>query len=740
MTPEQGGLMPRVSSDVEILAIEREMEPVARIIETLVTGARLNLQHLNKPQTCIEHAEFALKLCEKYGGQTDIAPDIGSFTHCNSSIGSGCGSGGGNGSAWYGLAVPPALHAQALQFLAAGSGAVAMHTSNPEIRRVNQSFSLETFAKAAELSSDNAELHYQYALQLAEGRETLQAIAMVKRALQLNNKHLPSFNLLALLLSSQQDLQGALKACAIGLHLDIQKHIQQQQQQQQRSNSPSDVPPLNSIVYPRPPMRRMSTGMSSILSSQSKFTTNASNQHQKLQPHQLMNVSSSQINTGGGGSIEEGEEYLDLKITQSRLLELLHGPEVALILHGSVFALFARIYPAVINPDQKQNNVTIISAGTTGPVNVNRVYSDTQQPTTATSTATTTTTVTAAMAAMTIGAVPATQAVDSNVVELVSQQVDSGSDSESDSGSDSSSGDTSSSDNDEPAHIHENGEQSSDEPLSSPEAISATTSSVGIPTVPVAIHKTLTKTSAHIEQLKRRLTFKAGSKKSKSKEDKQEKKTKQTSDVTGQQQQQQQQQQQSTTAVDGSTAPAAGRLAPVVANKSLPPPYQGRPVATKASHHIARGNRVLSFLWLTSADAFRRLGRYDQAFAAITESQKHTPESAEAWYQRGLISLSLKDDADAKAAFSSAVALEPNHVGTLVKMAEIFFEEGQTAMAEGLLQAATKARGWDLAEAWYLIGKIATDEGDLDKAKDSLMYALQLDTTKPARSYHILPR
>lgn len=72
-------------------------------------------------------------------------------------------------------------------------------------------------AKAIQAYPVAFEGHYHLALQLAEMREIPKAILAVKQSLSINPSHVPSWHLLALLLSSQKDHEKALSICAVGL-------------------------------------------------------------------------------------------------------------------------------------------------------------------------------------------------------------------------------------------------------------------------------------------------------------------------------------------------------------------------------------------------------------------------------------------------------------------------------------------------------------------------------------------
>lgn len=87
----------------------------------------------------------------------------------------------------------------------------------PELRPELFAKAIESFEKAIEAAPLDFEGHYYLARQLAEMREISKAIVAVKQSLSANASHIPSWHLLALLLSSQKDYERALNICSVGL-------------------------------------------------------------------------------------------------------------------------------------------------------------------------------------------------------------------------------------------------------------------------------------------------------------------------------------------------------------------------------------------------------------------------------------------------------------------------------------------------------------------------------------------
>ncbi|KAG0374285.1 hypothetical protein BGX24_010588 [Mortierella sp. AD032] len=172
---------------------------------------------------------------------------------------------------------------------------------------------------------------------------------------------------------------------------------------------------------------------------------------------------------------------------------------------------------------------------------------------------------------------------------------------------------------------------------------------------------------------------------------------------------------------------------------SLPPPVH-RPT-TKSVMRTARANKVLVTLWLMSASAFRRLARMEDAQKAVEEAERVDASDPDVWYQLGLLYAAQEDQETATVSFSKALALAPYHAACLTRVGRSYLDAGSYEMAEGILESTTKSLGWDNAEAWFYLGKVFEATGRLTRAKECLWYALDLETSRPARSFtDALPR
>lgn len=181
-----------------------------------------------------------------------------------------------------------------------------------------------------------------------------------------------------------------------------------------------------------------------------------------------------------------------------------------------------------------------------------------------------------------------------------------------------------------------------------------------------------------------------------------------------------------------------------------------------------RWNTLVVKLWVMCTSSFIKAGRLNEAVQAILEAEELGLTDADVWHQLGLLCLKAyqvkkasahdkksdgndDDDEDdeelyntALDAFKKALAIDPDHIQTHVDMAATWIEhqdrEAEWELAEALLDRTTKSLGWDHEEAWFLLGQVYRHQNSMVRAKDCLLYALELSETKPLRPFSLLPR
>jgi tetratricopeptide (TPR) repeat protein len=173
-----------------------------------------------------------------------------------------------------------------------------------------------------------------------------------------------------------------------------------------------------------------------------------------------------------------------------------------------------------------------------------------------------------------------------------------------------------------------------------------------------------------------------------------------------------------------------------------------------------RWNTLVVKLWVMCTSSFIKAGRLNEAVQAILEAEELGLTDADVWHQLGLLCLKAyqvkkasaqdnNDDDDelyntALDAFKKALAIDPDHIQTHVDMAATWIEhqdrETEWELAEALLDRTTKSLGWDHEEAWFLLGQVYRHQNSMVRAKECLLYALELAETKPLRPFSLLPR
>ncbi|KAG8959567.1 hypothetical protein FRC00_001448 [Tulasnella sp. 408] len=151
---------------------------------------------------------------------------------------------------------------------------------------------------------------------------------------------------------------------------------------------------------------------------------------------------------------------------------------------------------------------------------------------------------------------------------------------------------------------------------------------------------------------------------------------------------------------------------------SPPPPLP--PPASPTSRRPQRETRLLSDLWLTSAATFRRMGKLEQAKAAIQEAEVLDETNPGVWVQLGLYHSVLGHDALAIESLHKALVIEQDHIAALVHLAQQYLKpppsllstptvpspsKENVDLAAGLLTGLTQGQGWDVPEAWYFLAK-----------------------------------
>lgn len=160
-----------------------------------------------------------------------------------------------------------------------------------------------------------------------------------------------------------------------------------------------------------------------------------------------------------------------------------------------------------------------------------------------------------------------------------------------------------------------------------------------------------------------------------------------------------------------------------------------------------RWQHLLTQLWLQSTRSFVKAHRIEEASKAMLEAEQLGLMDAYVWHQLGNVCIQAsetRNDEDlvetALEAYKKALSLDHEHVQTHVDMAAVYMRSNEWELAEGLLDRITQGPGWDHAQAWFLLGNCYKQQHCFERAKDCLLYALDLSETTPITSFSILPR
>lgn len=150
--------------------------------------------------------------------------------------------------------------------------------------------------------------------------------------------------------------------------------------------------------------------------------------------------------------------------------------------------------------------------------------------------------------------------------------------------------------------------------------------------------------------------------------------------------------------------------------------------------------RILAKLWLACAACFRRWGKYDECRGAISEAEDLAGEvDPDVWVQYALYlqhvagSPAAADTERIYLSLQKAIAISTDHVPISVTIGKIHLEQGKWAMAEGFLDVAAQTNAWDSPEAWFLLAKVYEATKRDKRARECLMYALELEQSRPIR-------
>lgn len=133
------------------------------------------------------------------------------------------------------------------------------------------------------------------------------------------------------------------------------------------------------------------------------------------------------------------------------------------------------------------------------------------------------------------------------------------------------------------------------------------------------------------------------------------------------------------------------------------------------------------------ADAYRQLGRLDDAAAVLQEQIKLVPQSWQAYDMLGVILRQQNKLDDARKVFEKSAELNPDNQGSLNQLIELDIASANFQSAMKRVQQELELKP-ESAGAHLLEGKVHAAQGQIDQAEAAILKALELDPNSPVAS------
>ncbi|CCJ29278.1 unnamed protein product [Pneumocystis jirovecii] len=157
--------------------------------------------------------------------------------------------------------------------------------------------------------------------------------------------------------------------------------------------------------------------------------------------------------------------------------------------------------------------------------------------------------------------------------------------------------------------------------------------------------------------------------------------------------------------------------------------------------------RCLRKIWLISASLYCRASKWVNSQLSLKEAEKNGMFHPDVHTQWGILYYYLNKLDDAIRRFEWALLEDHDHINANIGLSKVFLDfqgemhECYVDRAEQMLDMVTKLSGWDLSEAWLLLGEAWEKMNDLENAKKAYWYAVELENTRPVRHWrNVSPR
>eukprot|EP01133_Synstelium_polycarpum_P007518 gene7518-8797_t len=154
----------------------------------------------------------------------------------------------------------------------------------------------------------------------------------------------------------------------------------------------------------------------------------------------------------------------------------------------------------------------------------------------------------------------------------------------------------------------------------------------------------------------------------------------------------------------------------------------------------SRDNQRRVTLWLSIAEAFTRQHMFEDAAACLSQAGVLAPHNPDVFYQQGFLLDIQELRADALIHYHKALAIEPGHTNSAIRVAVNHFNSGDLLLAENNLTTILRSSDPTSHYAWFQLGLVLKAKGEIDPAAGCFQRAIELDKTSPLIPYETISR
>ncbi|XP_050265568.1 protein NPGR1 [Quercus robur] len=140
--------------------------------------------------------------------------------------------------------------------------------------------------------------------------------------------------------------------------------------------------------------------------------------------------------------------------------------------------------------------------------------------------------------------------------------------------------------------------------------------------------------------------------------------------------------------------------------------------------------------WQDLASIYTKLGSWPDAEICVDKAKSIEFYSPRSWHTTGMLCESQSLYKEALVSFSVSLSIEPDHVPSIVSIAEVLMKLGsqQLPIARSLLMNAVRLEPTN-HQAWLNLGLVSKMEGSLQQAADYFQAAYELQLSAPVQSF-----